>query len=45
MYASVAASLAARCSSDAPSGKRPGGLGGTSSLVNVSKRPLISEKA
>ena len=45
MYASVAASWAARCSSDAPSGKRPGGLGGKSSPVNVSKRPLVWEKA
>ena len=45
MYASVAASWAARCSSGALSGKRPGGLGGTSSPVNVSKRPLVWEKA
>ena len=45
MYASVAASWAVRCSSDAPSGKRRGGLGGTSSPVNVSKRPSVWEKA
>ena len=45
MYASVAASWAARCSSDAPWGKRPGGLGGTSSPVNVSKSPLVWENA
>ena len=45
MYAFVAASWAPRCSSDAPSGKRPGGLGGTSSPVNVSKRPLVWKKA
>ena len=45
MYASVAASWAARCSSDAPSGKRLGVLGGTSSPVSVSKKPLVREKA
>ena len=45
MYASVAASWAPHCSSNAPSAKLSGGFGGTSSPVNVSNRPFVWVKA
>ena len=45
MYASVAASWATRCSSDAQSVRCYGALGGTSSPVSVSKMAILWVKA